>query len=250
MRIQVALLYRTLIFSGLLRMLRGLPKALKKGILVICVSNPFSLSLLKAPASLGADIVCGEAQPLGTPVSYGGPGCGFLAATQKHLRQIPGRIVGRTTDREGNTGYCLTLQTREQHIRREKATSNICSNESLNVLSAAVYLSLFGKEGMKKNALYSLNLAHYLFERLHEVEGVQFPFSARFFNEFVWGIKDASVLMKKLLRRKCIAGLNLGKFYPLLKDNVLSCCTEIKTRDQIDEFIEEIKKLINGKTNF
>lgn len=232
-------------FFGVIEDISGVVDYLKqRGIMVICVNNPFSLALLKDPASLGTDIVCGDTQAFGAPLSFGGPGCGFLAVPQKYVRQLPGRIVGKTTDKKGNTGYCLTLQAREQHIRREHATSNICSNQSLNALSCAVYLSLLGEEGLRKNAVYSLNLTHYLFERLHQVKGVSFPFSGVFFNEFVWRIGNASGVLKNLYRQKCIAGLELERFYPELKNHILSCCTETKTKEEIDEFVELLKDAV------
>ncbi len=229
-------------FFGVIEDLERLVSLCKeKGILSILVTNPISLAILKSPGSLGIDIVCGEGSPLGGKPNWGGPGFGFLASRRENLRQMPGRIVGRTVDKEGKSAYCLTLQAREQHIRREKATSNICSNHSLNAILAAVYLALMGKDGFTRVSLYSLNLAHYLKEELEKIKGVRIKFGAPFFNEFVWEVKDAPGLMNRLYRKKIIAGLYLGNFYPALANCVLSTCTEKKTKQEIDAFIRVIK---------
>ena len=140
--------------------------------LTVMVTNPMSLVILKDPASLGVDIVCGDGQPLGGSLNFGGPSFGFLAAKKEYTRQMPGRVVGKTVDKSGKEAYCLTLQTREQHIRREKATSNICSNQSLNAIGAAIYLSLMGREGIKEVAMNSFSNAQYLYQRLTEMRGV------------------------------------------------------------------------------
>jgi len=218
--------------------------AKEKGALTILVANPISLSLLKEPANCGVDIVCGDGQVLGGNISLGGPSFGFVATKNEFLRQMPGRLVGKTVDREGKTAYCLTLQAREQHIKREKATSNICSNQSLNAISAAIYLSLMGKDGLEKCALYSLILAHYLYEKLSEVGKVKLNLSKNFFNEFIWQIDDSKSAIKKLYKEKIIAGLAIDGFYPELKNGILSCCTETKTKEQIDDFIEMLKNIL------
>jgi glycine dehydrogenase subunit 1 len=232
-------------FFGLVEDAHSLSSLIKeKGAMSILVTNPLALAILKEPLQTGIDIVCGDGQVLGGDLSLGGPSFGFLATKQEFLRQMPGRIVGKTQDREGKTAYCLTLQAREQHIRREKATSNICSNQSLNAIAAALYLSLLGKEGISQAALYSLNLSHYLYERLGEIEGINFPFSARFFNEFVWELDGAKKIMRKLYKKKIIAGFYLGDFYPQMKNYILSCCTEKKSKEDIDSFIESLKDIL------
>jgi glycine dehydrogenase subunit 1 len=203
-----------------------------------------SLALLKEPAKQGIDISCGDGQVLGGSLNLGGPSFGFLATKNEFLRQMPGRIVGKTVDKEGKTAYCLTLQAREQHIKREKATSNICSNQSLNAIQAAIYLSLMGENGLREAALYSLNLTYYLQERLQEIEKIKIRFSGRFFNEFVWQIEGADKLIKKLYQKKIIPGLHLKNFYPQLENCILSCCTEIKSREQIDEFIKVLENVL------
>lgn len=210
---------------------------------LILVTYPLSLAILKEPAYLGVDIVCGDGQPLGGSLNFGGPTFGFLATKNEFLRQIPGRIVGKTIDKDGKICYCLTLQTREQHIRREKATSNICTNQSLNAIGAAIYLSLLGKEEFTKVASYSLNLAHFLYNELKKLKNVELPFSTQFFNEFVWKINDAKKVIDKLYKKKIIAGLYLGNFYPQLENCILSCCTEKKTKEEIFEFIKALKEI-------
>ncbi|UCD15121.1 MAG: aminomethyl-transferring glycine dehydrogenase subunit GcvPA [Candidatus Omnitrophota bacterium] len=234
-------------FFGLIEDASRLASLVKeKEALTVMVTNPFSLAIFKEPSSQGVDIVCGDGQALGGNTSLGGPSFGFLAARKQYLRQMPGRIVGKTQDLEGKVAYCLTLQAREQHIRREKATSNICSNQALNAIGAAVYLSLLGKEGFRDMALYSFNLAQYLYARLGEIKEVKLPFPRRIFNEFVWEIKDAKDLINKLYKKKIIAGLYLGERYPQLENCILSCCTEKKTREDIDNFIEAIKEILHS----
>ncbi|MDD5584010.1 MAG: aminomethyl-transferring glycine dehydrogenase subunit GcvPA [Candidatus Omnitrophica bacterium] len=231
-------------FFGLIEDVQSLVAYAKKtGALTIMVTNPMSLGILKTPGSYGVDIACGDGQVLGGNVNFGGPSFGFLAAKNEFLRQMPGRIVGKTVDKENNPAYCLTLQAREQHIRREKATSNICSNQSLNAMAAAIYLSLMGREGFKDAALYSLNLTHYCYDALASVPGVTRIFSNRFFNEFVWQVKDAKKIVNKLHKKKIIAGLPLRDFYPELKDCIVSCCTEKKTKEDIDNLIAELKDI-------
>jgi glycine dehydrogenase subunit 1 len=215
--------------------------AKSKGALSVLATSPISLAILKEPAVQGVDIVCADGQALGGDLNFGGPSFGLLATKKEFLRQLPGRIVGKTVDNQGRSAYCLTLQAREQHIRREKATSNICSNHSLNAIAAAIYLSLMGKDGLRKAATYSLNLAYYLYERLKELPAVKFSFSAPFFNEFVWQVKDAKKVIDKLYKKKIIAGFYLGDFYPELKDGILSCCTEKKSKQDIDELVEALK---------
>jgi glycine dehydrogenase subunit 1 len=231
-------------FFGLIEDTQNVTKAMKaKGALSIVVTNPHSLSLLREPARLGADIVCGDGQPLGSPLNLGGPAFGFLTTKNEFMRQLPGRIVGTTKDREGNQGFCLTLQAREQHIRREKATSNICSNQSLNAIGAALYLSLLGKEGFKRAGTYSLNLSHYCYQSLAALPGVSLPFAGPFFNEFIWQVPNAEHLWQTLYKENIICGILVEKFYPQLKNCILMCCTEKKTKQEIDDFIHTVKKL-------
>lgn len=218
------------------------------GAITIMVTNPMSLAILKEPAELGVDIVCGDGQPLGGSLSFGGPSLGFLAARKKYTRQIPGRIVGKTTDKETKPAYCLTLQTREQHIRREKATSNICSNHSLNAIGAAVYLSLMGQQGMKNVALSSFQNTQYLYQRLKEIRGIKIPYSKQIFNEFIWEVQDAAAVIAKLYEKNIIAGYFVGGIFPKHKNAILSCCTEKKTKADIDNFIETLAEVLHGET--
>ncbi len=206
-------------------------------LLIVTVAEPLSLGIVQPP--LDADIVCGDAQSFGVPVAFGGPYVGFLAAKEQFLRQMPGRLVGQTQDTEGRRGFVLTLATREQHIRREKATSNICTNESLCALASTVYLSLLGKRGLKALAVQNLAKAHYAARELRSVPGVATPFTAPHFNEFVVRIPgDAEELLAALAEEKIIGGLNLERFYPELKNHLLVCVTETVSKSAIDRVVE------------
>lgn len=216
-----------------------------QGALLITAVDPVSLGLLEAPGKLGADIVVGEGQSLGIPMSYGGPYLGFFAATEKLMRKLPGRIVGQTVDQEGNRGFVLTLQAREQHIRREKATSNICSNEALCALAAAVYLSTVGKEGFKKIALLSLNKAHYAYQQLTGLKGCQAVFGSPFFKEFAVRLnKPVNQVNEQLLADKIIGGLDLGRYYPELAGCMLVAVTEKRSREEIDRLAARLEAMV------
>jgi glycine cleavage system P protein (glycine dehydrogenase) subunit 1 len=211
-------------------------------LLVVSVPEPLSLAIVKPPVD--ADIVCGEAQPFGVPVAFGGPYVGFLAAKEKFLRQMPGRLVGQTVDTEGRRGYVLTLATREQHIRREKATSNICTNQSLCALAATIYLCLLGKRGLRMLAEQNLAKACYAAEQLRAIQGVETPFSGPHFNEFVVKTPgDAEFLLEELLKEKIIGGLHLERFYPELKNHLLVCVTETTGREAIDRAVEVYRRV-------
>jgi glycine dehydrogenase subunit 1 len=206
-------------------------------LLVSVVTEPLSLALVKPPAE--ADIVCGEAQSFGVPVAFGGPYVGFLATREQYIRQMPGRLVGETKDTQGRRGYCLTLATREQHIRREKATSNICTSQSLMALNATIYLCLLGRNGLRALAEQNLAKACYAAAELAKVPGASLPFSAPHFNEFV--IKapvDSGELLAALREEKIIGGLPLERFYPDLKDHLLVCVTETVPRRALDRMTE------------
>ncbi|HHW48079.1 MAG TPA: aminomethyl-transferring glycine dehydrogenase subunit GcvPA [Clostridiaceae bacterium] len=205
------------------------------GALLIAYVDPVSLGILKAPGEAGADIVVGEGQSLGNPVSFGGPYLGFLAAKEKFMRKMPGRIVGQTVDKTGKRGFVLTMQAREQHIRREKATSNICSNQALNALAATVYLTVMGKKGLKEVAQLCVKKAHYAYKKLIETGKFKTVFTAPFFKEFLVKseipIQD---LNKKLLDYKIIGGYPIEKNYPELKNCWLLAVTEKRSRKDID----------------
>ncbi|MDR3561645.1 MAG: aminomethyl-transferring glycine dehydrogenase subunit GcvPA [Negativicutes bacterium] len=208
-----------------------------QGALLVVSADPVSLGLLEAPGALGADIVVGEGQSLGLAPSFGGPFLGFFAATEKLMRKMPGRIVGQTTDFEGTRGFVLTLQAREQHIRREKATSNICSNEALCALAAAVYLASLGREGFGQVADLSLQKAHYAFGELTK-QGYQPVFGAPFFKEFVVRCaRPVAEINAALLKQCIIGGLDLGKYYPELANCMLLCVTENRSKAEIDSLV-------------
>ena len=202
---------------------------------LVVVAEPIALGLLKSPGECGADLVAGEGQGLGTGLNYGGPALGFLATREQYVRHIPGRLVGQTVDREGRTGYVLTLATREQHIRREKATSNICTAESLIALMASIYLVSLGPQGLREVALQNLRKAAYAKDRVAKVPGCGLRFRGPTFNEFIVRTqKKPAALLAKLRKQQIIGGLELGRFYPELADCLLVCVTEQKTRADID----------------
>ena len=231
-------------FFGCIEELSVISAITKKfgGLFIVSV-DPISMGILKSPGELGADIVVGEGQSLGNSLSFGGPYLGFFAARKEYVRQMPGRLVGATVDDKGKKGYCLTLQTREQHIRRERATSNICTNQALCALAATVYLSVIGKEGLKKVSELCLQKAHYAQREIAKIEGFSSPFNTPFFKEFV--IKtpvSAEKILKGLLKEKIIGGLELGNYYPELKDHLLICVTEKRTREEIKRLAELLKQ--------
>jgi glycine dehydrogenase subunit 1 len=203
----------------------------RKGALLIYVfTEAVSLGLLAPPHQ--ADIVAGELQSFAISPSYGGPFAGIIAAKEKFIRQIPGRLVGESRDSRGNRAFCLTLATREQHIRREKATSNICTNQALIALMATVYLSLFGKEGLRELAAQNLSKAHYLGGKL------DLRFSSPYFNEFVVKAPDVKGANEKLLAKRIVGGLDLGRFYPELQGCTLLCATEMSKKSDMDAVAE------------
>ena len=200
--------------------------------------NPIACALLKTPKECGADIAVGEGQPLGLPLGYGGPYLGFMAATKDMMRKLPGRIVGQTTDDRGNTAYVLTLQAREQHIRREKASSNICSNEALCALRAAVYASAMGREGIREAARQSVSKAHYMQKELEAI-GFKPAFEAEFFNEFTTDCPaDIEKAMAILSDNGILGGL------PLEGGRILWCATEVNTKEEIDKAVSLLKEVL------
>jgi len=203
-------------------------------------TEAIAYGLLKSPGSLGADIVCGEGQSLGLGRSFGGPGLGLLGSLKKYMRNLPGRLVGQTTDVDGRRGFVLTLATREQHIRREKATSNICTNNSLCALTAAVYMASLGGTGLRNLAEINHDKAAYLRSELSQA-GVETPFSAPFFNEFVVHFPDGfTKKYEELSEKKIIAGLPLECYYPELVDYYLLCATETLSKEDMDVLVREV----------
>ena len=213
------------------------------GALLVVCADPISLGLLKAPGDLGADIVVGEGQCLGSPPSYGGPYVGLFACRQKYLRQIPGRLVGMATDAEGRRGFVLTLQPREQHIRREKATSNICTNEALVALAAGTYLAVMGRQGLRQVAELCYHKAHYAAEAIAALPGYE-RLGGRFFKEFVIRTPvPASEVNDQLWGHGIIGGYELAKDYPDLAQCLLFCVTEMNTRQDIDHLVEALTEI-------
>jgi glycine dehydrogenase subunit 1 len=208
----------------------------QKGAMLVVSVDPISLSLFEPPGKLGADIVTGEGQALGNPTSFGGPHFGFMAATKKLLRKMPGRIVGQTQDLEGRRGFVLTLQAREQHIRREKATSNICTNQALCALMGAVYMATMGKEGLKEVARLCYDKAHYAMEKLLE-HGFSRVLNGPFFKEFVVSAPEpVESINARLLKEGFVGGYDLSKDYPEIEKGWLVAVTERRSREEIDRF--------------
>jgi glycine dehydrogenase subunit 1 len=211
-----------------------------KALFVGCFSEPLAYGLLKSPGSLGADIVCGEGQSLGIPRSFGGPGLGVFATRLKYVRSMPGRLVGQTTDKEGRRGFVLTLSTREQHIRRERATSNICSNQGLCATAATMYMAFLGGTGFRELAALNRDKAEYLKGEMKKAGCIP-AFPSPTFNEFVVRFPgNAETACRKLIDRKIVAGLPLGRYYPELADCALVCATETAGRADMDALAKEV----------
>lgn len=226
--------------------------AVARGAIVIAIVNPTSLALLKAPAQWGdsgADIACGEGQPLGVPLSSGGPYFGFMTCKQKHVRQMPGRIVGRTTDLDDKPGYALTLQAREQHIRRSKATSNICTNQGLMVTAATIYMSLLGFDGLVQVASLSQRNTKRLVDGLCGLDGVQRVFEGPYFHEVALRLdRPVAPVLAALAANNILGGLDLSAYTPALENALLVCVTETKTDEDIDEYIDAMRKVLATET--
>lgn len=231
-------------FFGVLEDLEGVSESLhQKGILLILACNPMSLGALTSPGEWGADICVGEGQPLGIPTQFGGPYVGYFSVTRALMRKVPGRLAGMTQDSEGKRTYCLTLQAREQHIRRERAASNICTNQALCALGACVYMTLMGKEGMREVAEINMDRADYLRRGIDALKGFRVNLDQPIFNEFVVeSNKPFALIDEKLKARKIFPGINLETFYPELKNQFLVCATETKSKQDIDHFVKELSQ--------
>jgi glycine dehydrogenase subunit 1 len=233
-------------FLGRIQDLSPLAEAARAvGALLIVVADPIALGLLKSPGEFGADIVVGEGQGMGAGLSFGGPYLGFFATRRKHVRKMAGRLVGQTVDAEGNRGFVLTLSTREQHIRRERATSNICTNQGLIALAAAVYMAALGRCGMRQVAELCYHRAHYAQQRIVALDGFSALDDRPFFKEFaVQCPRPAEEINAHLLDEwGIIGGYNLGQDYPELNDHMLFCVTEMNPRDEIDLLIEALQEV-------
>jgi glycine dehydrogenase subunit 1 len=216
-------------------------KARAAGALCVVASDPISLGLFRSPGDYGADIVVAEGQPLGIPLSFGGPYLGVFAAREKYVRQMPGRIVGRTADGEGRTGYVLTLQTREQHIRRERATSNICSNEQLVALAATVYLCALGRQGLRRVAELCYHKSHYAAQAIAALPGYSLPLGGTFFKEFVVRCpRPPREVNAALLERGIIGGLDVSD---RIENGMLLCVTEMNSRGEIDRLVAVLREV-------
>ena len=211
---------------------------------IAVVAEALSLAALAPPSAWGAQIVVGEAQSFGVPVAYGGPYAGFIATTKEHLRRIPGRLAGKSVDAAGRTAYVLTLQAREQHIRRERATSNICTNQAHCALIATIYLALMGKTGLRDAAALNLERSRELATAVSSIEGISLKFTAPFFNEFVVDVgRDAAELLTRLRERRILGGIELGRFYPELPTCVLMTATELTTTGDISALAAALKEI-------
>ncbi len=215
--------------------------------LAILSSYPMALSLIETPGAMGADIVTGEGQSLGLPLNFGGPYLGFMATKKKFVRKMPGRIVGETQDKQGRRGYVLTLQAREQHIRREKATSNICSNVQLCALRAIIYLSLVGREGFLDVGRECMDRASYAWHKLTQIDGVEPAFNRRFFNEFAIRLpKDATEVVSALVDQGIAAGFPVGRYYEGMENVLLLAFTEKRTKEEIDIMVAKLESALKA----
>ena len=232
-------------FFGVIEDLHGMIDRIHQqgGLMIVGFSEAIAYGILKPPGELGADIVAGEGQSLGIPLSYGGPYLGIFATRNSFVRNMPGRLVGETIDLEGKRGFVLTLATREQHIRRERATSNICTNEGLCALMATIFLSCFGREGLRELAVMNLSKAEYAKRAVSQIKGCRLIFSSPTFNEFVLEIDgDPDKVLKGLRKEKILGGLPLARFYPELNHHLLITVTEMTTKEEIDRWAEALEK--------
>ena len=209
------------------------------GSMFVLGCNPIALGIMKTPRDMGADVAVGEAQPLGMPLSYGGPYLGYMATTNKHMRKLPGRIVGQTLDGNGERCFCLTLQAREQHIRREKASSNICSNQALCAFTAGIYMAAMGPQGLAQVAKQSMAKAHYLANELCKIPGVSLAFQGDYFHEFVTVMPKAEEVLKALEAADILGGL-------IIEEGVLWCATEKVTKAQLDKTVAIVKEVLGA----
>ena len=220
-------------------------KAHTLGVLVIESVYPISLGLIKSPGEMGVDIVTGEGQSLGLSLNFGGPYLGFMATKEKYIRKLPGRIIGETIDKNGKRCFVNTLQAREQHIRREKATSNICTNVSLCALQAGIYMSLIGRQGLKELAQTNWNKAEFMKRQLEGIDGVEVKRSTLSFNEFTVSLPvEADGVVRAMIQRGFVAGFPLGRYYEDMKNYMIVAVTEKRTKEEILEYVENLKEIL------
>jgi glycine dehydrogenase subunit 1 len=234
-------------FFGVIEDLQGIGERVHQvgGLMVIGFSEAMAYGILAPPGELGADIVAGEGQSLGIPLSYGGPYLGIFSTRERFVRNMPGRLVGETIDLEGKRGFVLTLATREQHIRRERATSNICTNEGLCALMATIFLSCFGKEGLKELGMMNLSKSEYAKKVVSQNRNCKLTFSSPTFNEFVLEIGgNPEMVLKELRKDGILGGLPLAKFYPELHRHLLITVTEMIRKEEIDRWAEALEKAL------
>jgi glycine dehydrogenase subunit 1 len=218
-----------------------------QGAMVCVVANPTALAMFKTPGEMGADIVVGEGQPLGLPLWFGGPSLGFFTTKKQFVHKMAGRLVGETVDSRGEKAYVLTLTAREQHIKREKATSNICSNEGLLALASAVYLSVVGKAGLQQVADLCYQKAHYAASELSKIPGMGLCFAQPFFHEFALCLgRPVAEVNAHLLEHGILGGYDLGQDYPELKDHMLIAITEMNSKEEIDMLVEVLKEIVDA----
>ena len=232
-------------FFGRIKELKSVEKAVhaKDALLIVSIAEAMSFAFIGQPGKEGADIVAAEMQSLGNSMSYGGPHAGVIACRQKFMRQIPGRLVGKTVDTEGKQGFVLTLQAREQHIRRERAGSNICTNQALCALAVTVYLSTVGEKGLQEIAAENNENAEYLHKKLKALK-LEFPFEENFFNEFTVKVKNAKQVQEKLLEKGTIFGYALEEKFPELKDCLIVAATEMNTKKEIDSLAKQLEAIL------
>jgi len=231
-------------FGGIERLDRIIPRVHEHGALAIVSTDPIACGVLKLPGAFGADIVVGEGQALGIPLQYGGPYLGLLACREKYLRKMPGRVVGMTSDSQGRRGFCLTLQTREQHIKRERATSNICTNQGLLAIRAAVYLAAMGRRGVADAAKQCFDKSHYLAGEIAQLDGYSLRFDAPFFKEFVVRCeRGVAAALQACRDRGILGGVALGPFDDRLADCLLIAATEKRTRKEMDDLVGALRSV-------
>lgn len=233
-------------FFGNFEDMENISKKVKEaGALLVVVTDPIGLSIITPPGDLGADIVVGDAQPCGNFLSFGGPSAGYMACKKDFVRQLPGRLAGITVDKHGKRAFTLTLQTREQHIRRARATSNICTNQALNALAMLVYLTLLGKQGLQQIATISLQRSHYLFDNVTKLAGVKALYKHQFFNEFVLKFDvPVEYVFEKMKDKGYLAGITLTRMYPEHENCLLVAVTEMNSKEELDGYVAKMKETL------